>query len=288
MEYGSKSWVVLQPRGKSQQVFGGIGSVKLPPNEYGFRLVTLSGGHNASSGIPALISHDIWDYYKLRDGNNLTARAKWQPMPVGWAERFPSIKGIPKGCLVITNISQLSIVDDEVDPVQFHPCTVMEYEKGNSILYDFVYATLDTGMRSYRKNVEKFFEKYRTASNRYGKYPLSSDVADPLWEAEYMSPADLIRTEAGAESQLELIQARVRNESFKGRNLETIIEILNVNYDVEGLKRVSTIIGISPSLWYRGGRLAAASADLLQECVKKGKVEELIDKIAIDYPESFS
>jgi hypothetical protein len=287
VEYKSKGWVFLRPHGKSKQVLGGIGTIKLPPDENGFRLLTLSCGRNASSGIPVLVSPTVWEHYKLGDGSIIEVRAKWQPMTTQWSERFPSIKGIPRGQLLVDDPSQVLDVVDRHAPTQFHPCTVMEYYQGDAKLYDFVYATADTGVRNYRKAVEIFFEQYKKLRGRFGKYLMSADIADPLWEAEYDSPAALQRAEPGAKSQLELLQMRVRGDSFKGRSLELIVEFLAREYDNEGLKRISQIVDISPAHWFTGGTTADSAVQLVHTCVEREKVEELLDAVAIELPQAF-
>jgi hypothetical protein len=287
VEYKSEGWVVLEPRGKSQQVLGGIGTIKFPPSGNGFRLLTVSCGHNASSGIPVLISPAVWEHHKLGDGSILELQAKWQPMATKWTERFPSIKGIPKGYLVVNDPGQVLNVVDRNSPTQFHPCTVMEYYQGDAKLYDFVYATADTGLKNYRKAVEMFFEQYKKDRGRFGRYLMSADIADPLWEAEYDNPAALQRAEPGAKSQLELLQMRVRGDSFKGRNLELIIQFMAREYQNDGLRRISQTIGIPPAHWFTGGTTADSAIQLVHICADRGKVEELLDAVAIEFPNAF-
>jgi hypothetical protein len=287
VEYKSNDWLVLQPGGKSKQVLGGIGTIKFPADENGFRLLSLSFGRNASSGIPVLISPAVWEHPQIDDGSVLQLRAKWQPMMTEWAERFPSIKGIPRGHLVVNQLEQVLDVVDRRVSTQFHPCTVMEYYQGNTKLYDFVFATVDTGVENYRKDVETFFEQYKKDRGRFGRYLMSADMTDPLWEAEYDNPAALLRTEPGAKSQFELLQMRVRGDTFKGRNLEVIVEFLAREYENDGLKRISQMIGIPPAHWFTRGPTADSAVQLVHLCVERGKVEELLDAVAIEFPQAF-
>jgi hypothetical protein len=287
IEYKSDDWLVLRPQGKSQQVLGGIGTLKFPPDENGYRLVTLSCGHNASSGVPMLVSPEVWKQHKLDDGSILGLWAKWQPMPSVWAERFPSIKGIPKGYLVINHQTHVYSASAMHAPTQFHPCTVMEYYQGDAKLYDFVYATADTGVRNHRRYIETFFGEYKKARGRFGKYLMSADISDPLWEAEYDSPIALQRAEPGAKSQLELLRMRVQGESFKGNNLDLIAQFLAREYDNVGLRRISEIIGIPSAHWFTGSAVADSCVQLLHMCVDRGKVEELLDAVAVEHPQAF-
>jgi hypothetical protein len=291
VQYESREWRVLEPIGKSQKVFGGVGTLKFPPDESGRRVVSLCAGLNASAGIPALVSPEVWEYHRLEEGRFVPLlTAKWQHVSdSGWAERFPSISGIPKGYLVVERPDQLTRTDGrQKAPIQFHPCTVMEYYKGNAKLFDFVYATADTARPDYRSRVEGFFETYRNDSGRYGRYLLSADVGDPWWAAEFESPAALNKAGAGAKSQLELLQARVRNECFKGQSVDEVLELLAEKYDNEGLKRISTVVGIPPAHWYARGAAADSASDLLRVSLERGKVEELLDAVAVEYPAAFA
>lgn len=285
VQYESREWKVYEPLGKSRKVEGGVGTLKFPPDEHGRRLISLSAGLNASTGIPALISADVWTHHRLGEGRFIdVVHAKWQSMfGTTWAERFPSIKGIPKGFLVV-NEPPLMVNSNRSVPTQFHPCTVMEYYRGNAKLYDLVYATADTGDPGYRSKLERFFDYYKKDAGRYGRYLLAADVGEPLWEAEYDSPSALLRADQGAKSQLELLQARVRADSFKGQSLDEIVHLLARLYDGAGLQRISRSIDIATGHWYKGGTSADSAVELLRLCLERNKVEELLDAIGQEYP----
>lgn len=286
VQFQSDDWITFEPGGKSYQVMGGIGTLKFPPDEKGYRLGSLTACYNASSGIPVLISPDVWEDHKLSEGCRLKATGIWQPMSIGWAERFPSIAGIPREYLVLNKSSQI-YAHERKSPVQIHPCTVMEYESGNSKLFDFVYATADTGDPNYRELLQLFFAHYKDDAGRYGRYLLSADISDPLWDAEYSSPEALRRSEPGSESQLALLKARVQRLSFEGRTLDLLLEALCSHYDNEGLKRLSTMIKIPVTQWFRGGTIAEAAAQLLAASIERKNVELLLDAMAMDNPTPF-
>jgi hypothetical protein len=282
VQYESKGWKTLHPYGKSEKVVGGIGTLKIPPSEREYRLITLSAGHNASSGIPALVSPEVWEGRKLKEGHVINFTARWQPMTAEWASRFPSIKGIPRGYLVLSDPAQIQNVSDVTTPTQIHPFTVMEYTHGNAILFDFVFATADTAGKHYRKELEGFFDGYKRDAGRDGRYLLSADINNPLWDAEYDSPAAL-RGDAGAQAQLGLLEARVRQISFKGKSLTAILDFLTDNYDDVSMRRISDAVGIPPAQWYASGiSTAALAARFLDKCVKREKVEVLLDAVALD------
>jgi Effector-associated domain 1 len=287
--FESKSWTEFQPLGKSQKVFGGIGTIKLPDNA-GYRLASISGGHNASAGVPVLISSEAWEYHKLKEGDIVNLKGKWQKMALGWVERFPSIRGIPRGYLVVDNPDAIE-VRQPTTPIRFHPYTVMQYEQDGTLLYDFVFATADTGVNGWEKELRSFFEEYRAKNERHGEYLISADPGnpDPLWEAKFTTPEELQMREADAETHLELLQKRIREHSFRGKTLEELIDVLAGQFqDADDFRRLSEDIGIKSSLWYAAGRSSASyAARLVNECAERQKVEELLDLLSKENPGIF-
>jgi hypothetical protein len=289
VESVSEGWKTLKPLGKSQKVMGGVGTLKFPQHSTdGYRLASLSGGLNASAGIPVLISSEVWERHKLKEGKVISSlKAKWQSMSgTHWSESFPTTRGIPKGFLVVKNPDDLKAAD-ETKYTLFHPCTVMEYSSGTSVLYDFVYATADTGNKNHLKYIENFFEQYKNDNDRYGRYLFPAEIGGSLWEAEFDSPEALRDSGPGARSQLELLKARVRAETFSEKSLDSIIKFLTDTYTKQDLRRVSDDIGIPPTVWASEGSDASAAIDFMAVCVRREKIEDLVYKIALEYPESF-
>jgi hypothetical protein len=282
IEQRSEGWTIYQPIGKSSKVLGGVGTLKFPPDQQGHRLVTLSSGLNASSGVPALIFPEVWEHLGLREGDVCQVKGIWRKMSTSWAERFPSIKGIPRGYIVIEAPEQMEVVVRDA-PIQFHPCTVMEYSKGGARLYDFVYCTTDTQVKNYRVTLEKFFSEYKNREGRYGQYLLAPDINEQLFEAKYQSP-EALRLAPGERAHMELLTARVRRDSFRDQDIGQIIELLSRNYDNVSLQTLSAHIEIAPSLWFIDGTAANSVDQLLNICLERNKVEELLDAIGRDYP----
>jgi hypothetical protein len=227
IENKSERWTTYTPWGKSQKVMGGIGAFRLPPAVDGTRLVTLTTSLNASAGVPALVLPDVWD--KIRqagssEGRAINGQVRWQPMAQGWAARFKSTRDSPRGYLVLDNPNAIEVLDEKA-PTQFHPFTVMEYYSGSRELFDYVYATADTGLADYRGQLTRFFDMYKDVQGRHGRYLLAGDMVNALWEAEYDSPADLRRADPSAQSQLALVEARVRERLLGEDTIEWLLEV---------------------------------------------------------------
>lgn len=285
--YISDGWRAYSPQGKSEKVMGGIGTFRLPPAVDGTRLVTLTTTCNASAGVPALIFPDVWDkigQHGLREGRLLDGEAHWQAMEDGWATRFKSTRDVARGYLVLDNPDKIQILDD-LAPVQIHPFTVMEYYSGTRELFDYVYATGDTGNPDYRTLLEGFFHIYKDENDRCGRYLLAGDMVDALWDAEYNSPATLRHADPSSESQLELLEARVQERLLGEDKIEELLEALGTTSDsAEDPKRLSLDIGIPPALWFVGGSVAEVCSQFLDAVVRRNKLAELVDIFALQYP----
>lgn len=274
--------LVLQPIVKSMVVMGGVGTLKLPP-ETGFRLVSLSKSRDASAGIPVLVSNEVWNTLSLHEGVAIKGQFVWQQMSKGWSEHFPSISLIPNGYLLLSDAKNVIVTSDK-NPVLFHPCTVMEYKAPNGfgLLYDYVFVSATTEQQSFKNAIQDFFEMYRTAQNRNGKYIFEADMTDKLWDARFKSPQDMLEKDDYSNSQLDILLSRVRGDTFKnGVTTEAMNKIILTNFgnNTEGLKLVASDIGIEEWEWYRNEPVAKLSIRLLDLCMETNKVDALLDSI---------
>jgi hypothetical protein len=282
IESQSEDWITYDPPGKSQKVLGGIGTLRFPPDSFGRRLISLTCGLNASSGVPALVTPDIWDQLSnssQADGRMLSGlMSHWRPMSTEWAERFPSIRGIPKGYVVLDAQSRLTISENH-GPVRFAPFTVMEYVSEDTRRYDFVYASADLGDRNWRRSIEDFFEGYKSRNGRSGTYLLSADMANPLWDSEYRSPVEM-------RPNLSLIEKRIRKR-LEGADVvdQVIVALGKTVHSGNELHRLSDQIGVPSALWATDGPIAQQIASFVAEVIRQtGKIEELLQQLLFEHP----
>lgn len=278
IEMQSARWITYTPQGKSQKVLGGVGTLRLAASADGYRLATLALGLNVSAGIPALIAPDVWEYHRLGEGSLVRGRGRWQAMASEWSSHFPSIRGIPRGCLVIDTPSDLEVDESDVAPTLLHPFTIMEYYQGNAEYFDYVFASADTGDARYRQELEVFFDGYRRERGRLGTYLLAGDIANPLWDAQYDSPAALRRADAAAESELNLLEERIRRRMLGDDTIETLLQVLGRHVDsVNELKQLSDEIGFPSATWFRGGTVAEGSNQLIDTALQHKKLDALVE-----------
>ncbi|MGY4172654.1 hypothetical protein [Bradyrhizobium sp. USDA 4529] len=272
IESRSEGWLTYSPRGKSQTVSGGVGTLKLSPSESGYRMATLTASCNASTGVPALISPDVWDHHRLREGSIICGATRWRAMPLQWAAQFPIMRQLPRGCLVLDKVENVLDVEDGA-PIQAHPFSIMEYWDGPVRLFDFVYATADTTDEGFRGDLSRFFEAYRLANDRAGNYLTAADIAEPMWKAEFGSPESL-RREQGA--QLRLIERRVE-DTIRGVDFtEALIKRLSRAASLTDLKRISANAGIEWRRWSEGGAIGDEATRLVEDAISSGKQQALL------------
>lgn len=281
----TKNIVELHPTGKSKMVLGGIGTLLFPPDDEGKRLISVSSSCNASLGIPVLIYPEVWESLSINQGNIVDIlNCKWQPMSLSWAKRFASTKNIPRGCLIVDNPKKIKVFNTD-QQVIYHPFSIMEYENKDAILYDYVFVTVDSKLKSARKETEKFFKYYASKESRNGKYLLNPDMISPIFEAQYMSPSEM--QDPSEKAKLELLTRRITNANFNLFTLNDLINILPHYYNSSiAIKRLAKSIGISQAI-LKEDNAANMSAQLINYCLQINKIEELTDRMMVEYPVIF-
>ncbi|RYE56230.1 MAG: hypothetical protein EOP48_08500 [Sphingobacteriales bacterium] len=161
----------------------------------------------------------------------------------------------------------------------------MEYEYQNALLYDFVFVTVDSKVKNADKEVSEFFEEYAKQDGRNGSYLINPNFVRPIFEAKYMSPVDLQGPTERA--QLKLLYERIRGACFSDISLELLmIKVPEFYQSSTSIKRLAKSVGISPAQ-LADDSAAAMSAQLIAKSIEKGTTEQLIDRIATEYPKIF-
>lgn len=282
----SKQWIEFNPPGKSKKVLGGIGTILLPPNDDGKRLLSISSSCNASLGIPILIFPEVIDAISLKQGDAISIKnAKWQPLDLSWSKRFASTQGIPRGCFIIDSPNKIEILERNI-PVSFQPFSIMEYQKGDALLYDYVYLTIDSKINNLRKEIEMFFNYYAKKENRNGKYLINPNMIEPYFETQFSFPSEM--QHQSEKAKLQLIYRRIKDLEFSRTTLNDLIEILPSYYDSNlAIRRLAKSIGVSAALLQEDNAASMAS-QLINYCYETNKIEELTDRMIVEYPIIFN
>lgn len=264
---------------------GGVGTLLLPPTDEGKVLLSISAGCNASTGIPLLCFPEVYEQLKIKQGDCVFIKgAKWQPMDMHWASKFASTKDIPRGYLVIDSTDKIQILERNY-PVAYHPFTLMEYEYQDSLFYDFVYVTADSKVKNVDIEIERFFKEYAKKDGRNGEYLLNPNIVNPIFPSRYLSPTEL--TQASEKAKVNLLYERIRGAYFKEQSIEQLmIKLPNYYESSISVKTLAKNIGVNVSLLVEDSAVNMSS-QLIDLCIKKEMVENLVDRVTTDYPQIF-
>lgn len=285
ISFQSKQWIEFYPPGKSKKVMGGVGTLLLPPTDEGKILLSVSAGCNASTGIPLLCFPEVYDHLNIKQGDCVMIRgAKWLPMDMHWASKFASTKDIPRGYLVIDSIDKIRVLDRNY-PVTYHPFSLMEYEYQDSLFYDFVYVTADSKVKNVNGEIEHFFKEYAKKEGRNGEYLLNPNIVNPIFPSRYLCPSELSSTSEKA--KLNVLYERIRGTYFREQSVEQLMIKLPHYYQSSvSVRTLAKKIGVNVSLLVEDSAVNMSS-QLIDLCIKKEMVENLVDRITVDYPQIF-
>lgn len=281
----SKQWIEFHPPGKSKKVMGGVGTLLLPPTDEGKVLLSISATCNASTGIPFLCFPEVYVHLKIKQGDCVIIRgAKWQPMDIYWASKFASTKDIPRGYLVIDSIDKIQILERNY-PIVYHPFSLMEYEYQDSLFYDFVYLTADNKVPNINTEIARFFKEYANKEGRNGEYLLNPNIVNPIFPSRYLSPTEL--TQASEKAKVNLLYERIRGAYFKEQSIEQLIIKLPQYYQSSvAVRTLAKNIGVNVSILVEDSAVNMSS-QLIDLCIKKELIENLVDRVTVDYPQIF-
>jgi hypothetical protein len=113
-------------------------------------------------------------------------------------------------------------------------------------------------------------------------------MVSPLWEARFDGPADLRHADHSADSQLNILQARVRERTLGQETIEELLEALSAACDSAGeVKQMADEAGLDPNLWFAGGTVAEVCSQLVAAALERDRVDALVEVAATHYPALF-
>jgi hypothetical protein len=272
------------PETRSTRVMAGVGTLRLPPADDGSRLGTLGLSGDVSAGVPVLLAADVWDKIQVDyscEGLSISGRARWVPMALQWSAHFPVIRDIPRGYLYLDNPDAIS-ADDSRLLTYITPFTIMEYSRDSNLLYDYVYIGARTDDADYRQQVENSFQEYPQSISQDYRYLITADMVQPMWDAEFLSPADLRRVDASAKSQLALLEERVRERLLGKQIVEPLLAAVSkaIEGDPDSLIVLSGEVQLKTGVWLAGGSLAEQASQFVHAILQHGKVDALLAALA--------
>ncbi len=93
---------IYTPLGKSMQILGGIGNLRLLPSGKDERLLCASSSGTYWQGIPLLVRGDaVNDLSRIIPGSYVDLEGVWVPLPREYAQILGGDTGIQRGCLLV-------------------------------------------------------------------------------------------------------------------------------------------------------------------------------------------
>lgn len=290
----SKNWVLFSPRGKGLEIGGGgLGTLKLLPSNTYDTIATIcipdNGDDSVSTGIPILLTDEVKEHHRLKEGDVIEIRnAKWRPMIDEWSQKFPSVRGIPRGYLVIDKPELVVRLNAKFD-LYIEPCSIVEHVKGSGTFYDYVFMETKIQQENYQKDIEDFFEYYRKEIVNSGEYLLPID-SNKYIKPRYISPTDLEAKDFLGKTQLEILEARIEETYFKNSDiidklLEKLPEIFNDAKDMAMI--ADTQLKMPPAL-ITPTSASKTAPQIINYCIENDKMKTLIDYLGTNYPHFFN
>jgi hypothetical protein len=136
------------PIGKTLQVLGGVGNVRLLPSATG-RVICASSSGYYWRGVPVLLQEQAWQMYgDVETGLEVDLAGVWSPLPREYAQALGGDAGIPRYCLIVNRHEDVT-PRKEAWPGSSSAWSLFEYrDSDNRIRYDFVYCTWEINRRS--------------------------------------------------------------------------------------------------------------------------------------------
>jgi hypothetical protein len=226
VEYYNQGITIYNPVGKSMHILGGIGNLRLLPNSSG-RLICASSSGQYWRGIPILLNECDWHYYAdLYSGSTVDIYGTWALLPHEHSILLGGDKGIPRGCIMVTDIKNLK----RSIPGSCAAWTLFEYRDSNMLLnYAFAYCTFQIDHLPQRNTINQ-------CRNNEEINNASSFIKDYLKRYRGLALTDFDETEPRIDAYLpvnELMSREVdsrRLRSFVERVKDNVLSPETVKY----------------------------------------------------------
>ena len=109
-----------------------------------------------------------------------------------------------------------------------------------------------------------------------------------MWDAEFLSPAQLRSLDAGAKFQLNLLKARVRERMLGKQVIGPLLDKLDDTiHERDELIALSGEIELKTTLWFASGNPAEQISQFVNKVIEYKKLDDLIVRPAARHPSLF-
>lgn len=144
-----EDFVLYAPAGKTLQILGGVGNVRLSPSVSG-QVVCASSSGEYWCGIPILIRPEAWQSLgEIQSGLRADVTGVWTAMPRDATQGLGGEEGIPRCCLVVNRSDDIQFLRESKDGYSSAWTLFERRDRYTNLLnYDFAYCVFRVSSKS--------------------------------------------------------------------------------------------------------------------------------------------
>jgi hypothetical protein len=285
------------PVGKTLQVLGGIGNVRLLPSATG-RVICASSSGYYWRGVPVLVQDQAWQMYgDVEAGLEVDLRGVWSPMPREYAQALGGDAGIPRYCLAVSRHDDIT-PRKEAWPGSSSAWSLFEYRGSDDRLrYDFVYCTFEINRRSPLRrpteedahNTDEAAEFLRDYLRQYHGEALT-DFDEEMPHFNALLPISELMSQQVDAARLRAFVDRVKQRALSPETVryDRLPQLLMQHFNSDELRiLVSDYLGVElEHLVGQTAGLAEQVDALVSYCEQQDRLEDLVVGVAQERPQT--
>lgn len=277
---------VYAPTGKTLQILGGVGNVRLLPTDSG-HLICASSSGEYWRGIPILVRPEVWQSLgEIPSGRRANVTGVWTAMPRDTSQGLGGEAGIPRYCLAVNRLADLQFSQEAKDGYSSAWTLFERRDRDTNLLsYDFTYSVFAVSSKG-TKPADGSFNSDNEAADYLREYVTmfqgqvltDYDEVKPHFDA--LLPINELMSREVDPRRLRTFVERVKRGALSNETIkyEELPRVLMANFDQEELRllaldyltlRLEDLIGAT------AGKADAVSA-LITYCEEQNRLPELV------------
>ena len=285
-EFGADAPTYL-PSGKTLQILGGVGNVRLSPTISGQVFCASSSGEYWR-GIPVLIQSEAWNSLgEIPTGRKADVTGVWTAMPRDVSAGLGGGAGIPRYCLVVKSPRDIN-VSAKSAPGYGSSWTLFERRDPQTSLvtYDFAYSVFAVGPKQTNAGWNGSFSDVGDASRflqdyvSYFKGRMLTDFDERLPRFDAFLPISELMSREVDPVKLRSFVERVKKNALSPETVRYnhLPQVLMANFDLEDLRLLAfDYLGLSLQdlIGATAGKADAVDA-LISFCEQEERLADLV------------
>lgn len=275
------------PSGKTLQILGGVGNVRLSPTNSG-QVICVSSSGEYWRGIPVLIQSEAWNSLgEIPIARRADVTGVWTAMPRDASQGVGGEAGIPRYCLVVKSPKHIK-VSAKSGPGYGSSWTLFERRDPNTSLvtYDFAYSVFVVGPKQRNARGDGSFSDVRQASQflqdyvRHFKGRMLTDFDERLPRFDALLPISELMSREVDPGKLRSFVERVKKNALSPETVRynQLPQVLMANFDLEELRLLAfDYLGLSLEdlIGPTAGKAEAVDA-LISFCEQAERLPDLV------------